>query len=65
MPRRLDAVDVAVRESRRFVREPGSFRDVAPTQALRLARRAEPLREARRPEAYPEDRLCLRVEINQ
>ena len=35
------------------------------TQALRLARRAEPLREARRPEAYPEDRICLRVEINQ
>ena len=35
------------------------------TQALRLARRAEPLREDRRREACLEDRICLRVEINQ
>ena len=58
MPRRLDAVDVAVRESRRFVREPRSFRDVAPTQVLPLARPEALHRAARRREACPEDRLC-------
>ena len=35
------------------------------TQALRLARPEALHRAARRPEAYPEDRICLRVEIIQ
>jgi hypothetical protein len=36
MPRRLDDVDAAVRESTRLVREPRSCRDgVVPTQATR------------------------------
>ena len=66
MLHRLDVVDAAARESTRLVKySRGRFVMFIPSQALRPEPPEALHRAARRPEAYPEDRICLRVEINQ